>query len=76
MDTELITLTVNGKDFKGNKVLGKKGQTVLEVLRKNDIHIPTLCYHPKMPAHGGCRLWDSLISEAKTPGLLSFRQQL
>ena len=27
----------------------------LEVLRENDIHIPTLCYHPKMPAHGGCR---------------------
>lgn len=56
MDKELITLTVNGKDFKGKRVVGRKGQTILQVLRDNDINIPTLCDHPKMPPHGGCRL--------------------
>lgn len=50
MDDKL-TLTVDGRS-----VQGKKGQTVLEVCRENGIHIPTLCYHPRMPAYGGCRL--------------------
>ncbi|MCP4717599.1 MAG: molybdopterin-dependent oxidoreductase [Deltaproteobacteria bacterium] len=51
MEKDTITLTVNGK-----QVQGKQGQTVLEICRDNDIHIPTLCYHPKMPPYGGCRL--------------------
>jgi predicted molibdopterin-dependent oxidoreductase YjgC len=51
MDKHKITLTVNGK-----KIQGRKGQTVLEVCRANDVYIPTLCYHPKMPPYGGCRL--------------------
>ena len=50
MDDKL-TLTINGIS-----VRGKKGQTVLEVCRENGIHVPTLCYHPKMPPYGGCRL--------------------
>ena len=56
MDKDIITLTVNGKDFRGKKIQGKRGQTVLEVFRANGIHVPTLCYHPKMPYYGGCRL--------------------
>ncbi|MCP4717603.1 MAG: 2Fe-2S iron-sulfur cluster binding domain-containing protein, partial [Deltaproteobacteria bacterium] len=51
MEKDTITLTVNGK-----QVQGKQGQTVLEICRDNDIHVPTLCYHPKMPPYGGCRL--------------------
>ncbi len=50
MDDKL-SLTING-----TSVRGRKGQTVLEVCRDNDIHVPTLCYHPKMPPYGGCRL--------------------
>lgn len=50
MDDKL-SLTINGM-----RVRGTKGQTVLEVCRDNGIHIPTLCYHPKMPPYGGCRL--------------------
>lgn len=46
-----LTLTINGIS-----VRGRKGQTVLEVCRENGIHVPTLCYHPKMPPYGGCRL--------------------
>jgi NADH dehydrogenase/NADH:ubiquinone oxidoreductase subunit G len=37
MDNNTITLTVNE-----NEVRGQKGQTVLDVFRDNDIHIPTL----------------------------------
>ena len=51
MNEDILTLTVNGKQFQG-----KKGQTVLEVCLENEIHIPRLCYHPKMPPYGGCRL--------------------
>ncbi len=50
MDDKL-TLTINGMS-----VRGRKGQTVLEVCRENSIKVPTLCYHPKMPPYGGCRL--------------------
>lgn len=48
---ETITITVNGKQLQG-----RKGQTVLEICRAGGVHIPTLCYHPKMPPYGGCRL--------------------
>jgi predicted molibdopterin-dependent oxidoreductase YjgC len=56
MEKDLITLTVNGKDVRDLKVAGKTGQTVLEILKANGVHVPTLCYHPKMPPYGGCRL--------------------
>ena len=56
MKEETITLTVNGRDVKDRKIVGKKGQTVLEVCRDNGIYIPTLCHHPQMPPYGGCRL--------------------
>lgn len=51
MGDEQITLNVNG-----TLVKGMKGRTVLEICRENGIHVPTLCYHPKMPPYGGCRL--------------------
>ncbi len=35
----------------------KKGETVLDVCRRNKIRIPTLCYHEDLlPAEGVCRL--------------------
>jgi predicted molibdopterin-dependent oxidoreductase YjgC len=63
MDENTITLTVNGKE-----ISGIKGQTVLEVFRDNGIHIPTLCYHPKMPPYGGCRL--CIVEIEKMRGLV------
>ncbi|ABK19180.1 formate dehydrogenase subunit alpha [Syntrophobacter fumaroxidans] len=56
MGEDIINLTVNGKNFQGRNIRGKRGQTVLEVLKDNGIHVPTLCYHPRMPPYGGCRL--------------------
>ena len=37
-------------------VEGFEGQTILEVCRDNGIEIPTLCYEPKLPGFGACRM--------------------
>ena len=34
----------------------EKGETILTIARRNDIFIPTLCYHDKYPGEGACRL--------------------
>jgi predicted molibdopterin-dependent oxidoreductase YjgC len=46
-----IKLKIDGKE-----VTGKRGQTIIEVARENDFHIPHLCYHPKLSKTGACRL--------------------
>ena len=40
----------------GRLVEGLEGQTILEVCRANGIEIPTLCYEPKLPGFGACRM--------------------
>jgi formate dehydrogenase major subunit len=42
---------IDGKEiaFEGEK-------TVLQIARENGIHIPTLCYHPKLPPTSNCRV--------------------
>ncbi len=40
----------------GRLVEGFEGQTILEVCRDNGIEIPTLCYEPKLPGFGACRM--------------------
>src|SRR5262245_38440090 len=40
----------------GRVVEGFEGQTILEVCRDNGIEIPTLCYGPKLPGFGACRM--------------------
>jgi predicted molibdopterin-dependent oxidoreductase YjgC len=37
-------------------VVGKSGQSVLEVARENGMEIPALCYHPHLSVAGSCRL--------------------
>ncbi len=46
-----ITLTIDGQEVKASP-----GMTVLEVAKKADIYIPTLCYHPALAPYGGCRI--------------------
>ena len=47
----MITLTINGKKFE------VKGPVkVLEAALQNNIHIPTMCYYPKIESFGGCRM--------------------
>ena len=40
----------------GRIVEGLEGQTILEICRDNGIEIPTLCYEPKLPGFGACRM--------------------
>jgi len=46
-----VEITIDGK-----KVSGRPNQTILEVAKENNIHIPTLCNHPHLPATGACRI--------------------
>ena len=45
------TLTING-----TSVEARSGQTILEAARTAGIEIPTLCWYPKLPVVGNCRL--------------------
>ncbi len=49
--TPVIRVEVDGR-----LVEGRVGQTILEVCRDNGIEIPTLCYEPKLPGFGACRM--------------------
>ena len=46
-----IVVTIDDQD-----VVCSPGETVLEAARRVGIHIPTLCYEPRLPASGACRL--------------------
>ena len=47
----MITLTVNGRSVELNE-----GSTLLDATREAGVHIPTLCYHPRLPCHAVCRM--------------------
>ncbi|HEV8516484.1 MAG TPA: FAD-dependent oxidoreductase [Candidatus Limnocylindrales bacterium] len=40
----------------GRQLTGHAGQTILEVCRDAGIEVPTLCYEPKLPGFGACRM--------------------
>jgi NADPH-dependent glutamate synthase beta subunit-like oxidoreductase/formate hydrogenlyase subunit 6/NADH:ubiquinone oxidoreductase subunit I/ferredoxin len=46
-----FTVEVDGKQF-----TGREGQTILDICRDNGIDVPTLCYEPKLPGFGACRM--------------------
>jgi len=43
-------------EIDGRTLTGREGQTILEVCRDNGIEVPTLCYEPKLPGFGACRM--------------------
>jgi heterodisulfide reductase subunit A len=47
----MITFKLNGK-----QVQAEAGQTILQVARQYNVHIPTLCYHRALTPAGACRL--------------------
>ena len=57
-------LVINGK-----KVPYTKGNTILEIARENNIHIPTLCAHERLPSFGACRL--CMVKVHGTPGFMN-----
>lgn len=48
---KLITITIDGKICSGNY-----GETILQIARKNDIYIPTMCYLGKVSPIASCRM--------------------
>ena len=46
-----MQVTINGR-----KLLGRPGQTILELAIENGIDIPNLCYDPRLAPAGSCRL--------------------
>ena len=40
----------------GNEFAFESGETILEVARRNDIDIPTLCHDPHLASIGACRI--------------------
>jgi formate dehydrogenase major subunit len=49
---ETIKLTIDGRE-----VIARANQTILEVIKENEIaEIPTLCHDPKLPPYGSCYL--------------------
>ncbi|MBD3189948.1 MAG: molybdopterin-dependent oxidoreductase [Candidatus Heimdallarchaeota archaeon] len=53
----------------GKKVPYEEGKTILEIARDNDIHIPTLCAHERLPSFGACRL--CLVKVHGTKGFMN-----
>jgi NADP-reducing hydrogenase subunit HndD len=47
----MIQLTVNGRIVEVTD-----GATLLDAASKAGVHLPTLCYHPRLPSHAVCRL--------------------
>ena len=43
-------------EIDGKQLEAFEGQTILEVCRANGIEVPTLCYDPKLPGFGACRM--------------------
>ncbi|MBW7932568.1 MAG: molybdopterin-dependent oxidoreductase, partial [Gemmatimonadaceae bacterium] len=57
------TLTINGES-----VRIAEGKTILDAARAASIDIPTLCWYPKLPTVGSCRI--CLVSVEGSPKLL------
>lgn len=48
---ETIRLTINGR-----AVELPDGSTLLDASREAGVHVPTLCYYPRLPSHAVCRM--------------------
>lgn len=57
-----VSVYINNKKYTADA-----DQTILDVARKNNIHISTLCYHPDVKIQGSCRL--CLVEIDGRPGL-------
>lgn len=66
----MVDITIDGERFQADS-----DSTILQVLRKNGIRIPTLCYHPALKPSGSCKLCVVAVNlgaeEAKQVPMLS-----
>jgi bidirectional [NiFe] hydrogenase diaphorase subunit len=61
---KIVTLKINGRD-----IGARDDETILQVARENDIHIPTLCHLEGLSNIGSCRL--CLVENVGTGRLLT-----
>ncbi len=54
-------------EIDGGQYTGREGQTILEVCRDHGIEVPTLCYEPKLPGFGACRMCVVEVEGEDTP---------
>lgn len=54
----MVRLTINGK-----RVRAEEGATLLSVIRKVRIFLPTLCFHEALSPRGACRLCSVEVTE-------------
>ncbi|HLF23281.1 MAG TPA: 2Fe-2S iron-sulfur cluster-binding protein, partial [Burkholderiales bacterium] len=47
----MVSITIDGK-----LVEVSAGATILDAVRKLGRNLPTLCYHPRLPLAGACRV--------------------
>jgi len=62
MSTELIKVTINGKDFQV-----AKGARLIDVCRENEYDIPSFCYYSDLALQASCRM--CLVRIEKMPKL-------
>ncbi|VVB62062.1 CoB--CoM heterodisulfide reductase iron-sulfur subunit A [uncultured archaeon] len=67
----MVLVTINSKEYEA-----APDETVLEVCKKNNIFIPTLCHHPSITPYSSCRLcivevtqkgWTKLTASCSLP---------
>ena len=51
LSSAAFTIEIDGRQY-----TGREGQTILDICRDNGIDVPTLCYEPKLPGFGACRM--------------------
>jgi iron-only hydrogenase group A len=56
-----IKVFVNGKEYQA-----KSGMTILDLCKRENIFIPTLCYHPDLSTKGICRVCVVEVEGSKT----------
>ena len=61
-ERKLVQLRIDGRD-----VVASDRATILDVARREKIHIPTLCYDPKLAAFGACRVCLVGVQGARGP---------
>jgi NADPH-dependent glutamate synthase beta subunit-like oxidoreductase/formate hydrogenlyase subunit 6/NADH:ubiquinone oxidoreductase subunit I/ferredoxin len=57
-----VTLTIDGQT-----VTCDRGETILDAAQRLGIHIPTLCYEPRLPASAACRVCMVELEGARKP---------
>ena len=62
MSDSIFKVTINGKDIEC-----KPHETILQVAKRGNVYIPTLCHDDRLEPYGGCRLCIVDVKNAPRP---------